>query len=103
MGVGGGEVRGVGGDINNAAEAELSSNLRELSCGQRRRWHSSIWPHLLESLPDGRPSVTVKTRCGGKQKQKRCKKTTKKNKASVTTQYLALKTGIHMSLLVEML
>lgn len=44
-------------DINNTVRADLSNNLRELTCGQQQQWHDSIWPHLSESLPDGRLSV----------------------------------------------
>ena len=44
-------------DINNTVRAELSNNLRELTCGQQQQWHDSIWPHLSESLPDERLSV----------------------------------------------
>lgn len=46
-------------DINNAARAELSNNLRELTWGQQQQWHDSIWPHLSESLPDERLSVNT--------------------------------------------
>lgn len=53
--------------INNTARAELSNNLRELSCGQQQQWHDSIWPHLSESLPDGRLSVNRMLRRGGEE------------------------------------
>lgn len=53
--------------INNTVKAELSNNLRELSCGQQQQWHDSIWPHLSESLPDGRLSVNRALQPEGKQ------------------------------------
>ena len=54
-------------DINNTARAELSNNLRELTCGQQQQWHDSIWPRLSESHPDGggRLSVSGVTAEGG--------------------------------------
>lgn len=44
-------------DINNIVRAELSNTLGELTCSQQQQWHDSIWPHLSESLPDGRLSI----------------------------------------------
>lgn len=60
-------------DINNSVSAELSNNLRELTPGQQQQWHKSIWPHLSESLPDGRLSVS---RGGGSGKKKQHETTT---------------------------
>lgn len=60
-------------DINNTVGAELSNNLRELTCGQQQQWHDSIWPHLSESLPDERLSVNraVQGRDGGRDKKQK--------------------------------
>ena len=62
-------------DINNTVRAELSNNLRELTRGQQQQWHDSIWPHLSESLPDGRLSVNRALPKEGRRRRRRVGRT----------------------------